>query len=313
MNRSASCNISLDLCTICINNRSMEIRYIQEFADLAKTGSYSESAKNLHISQSSLSRHIQFMENELGESLFVRSTRKITLSAFGKNYLPYARKILEASRQADQAIADFKARANSTILLGSSYNAELYSITDCVVGFRKEHPEIFVNIIEKSLNELEQDFIEGKIHLTTMAYPRWHKTKHMYITAGSSTLAAVLPKDHFLCSYDVIPLYRFDGLDMMIPEENSLLNNFIRHVFTREGIYPNIVYQGGLKSRLRMCQEGMGIILEEEKIILDQLKDDSFTVKPFYPDISFDYGLQYSDNLSRAEKIFVSYVRNYFK
>jgi hypothetical protein len=62
-----------------------------------------------------------------------------------------------------------------------------------------------------------------------------------------------------------------------------------------------------------MCQEGMGIILEEEKIILDQLKDDSFTVKPFYPDISFDYGLQYSDNLSRAEKIFVSYVRNYFK
>ncbi|MBR4162570.1 MAG: LysR family transcriptional regulator, partial [Solobacterium sp.] len=84
----------------------MEIHYIIEFVDLADTKSYSESAKNLHISQSSLSRHIQFLEKELGEPLFVRSTRKMALSPFGRSYLPYAKKIAEANRLAEKAIQD---------------------------------------------------------------------------------------------------------------------------------------------------------------------------------------------------------------
>jgi len=290
----------------------MEIHYIIEFVDLADTKSYSESAKNLHISQSSLSRHIQFLEKELGEPLFVRSTRKMALSPFGRSYLPYAKKIAEANRLAEKAIQDYHAKTYSTVLLGSSPNAELYSITDCVLGFSREYPDITVNIIEKNLNDLEEDYSNGQISLTTMAYPDWQKNKRPFVPAGRSRLVAVLPKDHFLSSYDVIPLYRFDGMNMMIPEENSILNMFIRHVFTREGVYPNIVYQGGLKSRLRMCKEGMGIILEEEKIILDQVRDD-FVIRPFYPEISFAYGLQYAENLTRAERLFLNYTKNYFK
>lgn len=61
----------------------MEIKYLSEFVTLAKTKNYMEAADILYISQSSLSKHIQSIERELGVTLFDRSTRRVKLSADG--------------------------------------------------------------------------------------------------------------------------------------------------------------------------------------------------------------------------------------
>ena len=52
------------------------------------------AAEELYISQSSLSKHIMSIEKELGHSLFNRTTRKVSLTSFGKTYLPYAQRIV---------------------------------------------------------------------------------------------------------------------------------------------------------------------------------------------------------------------------
>jgi DNA-binding transcriptional LysR family regulator len=81
----------------------MDTRYISEFVSLAETLSYSRTAHDLHLSQSSLSRHIQMMEKELGP-LFIRSTRRIELSPGGRIYLPWAKKITAAQQAAEAAL-----------------------------------------------------------------------------------------------------------------------------------------------------------------------------------------------------------------
>ena len=66
----------------------MDLNYIREFVVLANTCNYMEAAEQLFISQSALSRHIKNLEEELGVSLFDRSTRSVTLNAFGMLFLP---------------------------------------------------------------------------------------------------------------------------------------------------------------------------------------------------------------------------------
>ena len=69
----------------------MEIQYVREFLSLAETGSFFETAEQLFVTTSSLSRHIKALESEMGVTLFDRTTRKVTLNRYGKLFLPFAK------------------------------------------------------------------------------------------------------------------------------------------------------------------------------------------------------------------------------
>ena len=72
----------------------MNLDYLKEFVVLAETCRFSEAAEQLNMTQSSLSKHIKSLEEELQAPLFVRSTRKAELSTHGRNLVPYARQIV---------------------------------------------------------------------------------------------------------------------------------------------------------------------------------------------------------------------------
>ena len=71
----------------------MNIDYLKEFVVLADTGNFSRAADALFLSQSSLSKHIKAMEQELAIPLFRRTTRRLELTEDGMSFLTYARQI----------------------------------------------------------------------------------------------------------------------------------------------------------------------------------------------------------------------------
>ena len=71
----------------------MDIEILEEFIALAESCSFQETADRLHISQSSLSKHLKKLEAELGAALFDRSTRSVSLNELGMAFLPHARRI----------------------------------------------------------------------------------------------------------------------------------------------------------------------------------------------------------------------------
>lgn len=72
----------------------MEISILEEFVSLVETNSFQETAFKLNISQSSLTKHIQKLESELGVSLFDRSVR---MNEYSKILYPYAKRMLEVN------------------------------------------------------------------------------------------------------------------------------------------------------------------------------------------------------------------------
>ena len=82
----------------------MNIKYLEEFLTLADTLNYSEAADKLYISQSTLSKHIIAIENELEFHLFDRDTRHISLSESGKAFYGYAKTIVNTYRNGTESI-----------------------------------------------------------------------------------------------------------------------------------------------------------------------------------------------------------------
>lgn len=68
----------------------MELEFLEEFAMVAKHANLSEAAKELHVSQPVLSRHLKSIETEVGHELFDRSTTPMQLTPFGEEFLDYA-------------------------------------------------------------------------------------------------------------------------------------------------------------------------------------------------------------------------------
>ena len=291
----------------------METQYIIEFVSLAQTRSFSESSRLLHISQSSLSRHIQKLEKELGNPLFRRTTRRIELTEFGRFYLPYAEKQKALSDDSMKAVQRWQKHNNAAVTVGISHHAHLFSITASIAAFRKANPDIPLRMVEHSLEQLHKDLSEGRLSLITMAYAKDRQLPDRFIPAGESSLVAVLPASHILATYEVVPLYHLSGRPLYLPEEHTLFADLIIDALMREGIRSDIMYQGSLPTRIELMRQDPGILIDEERVVRESIKDGSFVIRPLEPDVGFVFGLEYAERLNAAEYRYMKFIRDLFR
>lgn len=96
----------------------MEIDSFYEFAELAKRLNFTETARTLHMSQPTLSKHINALEKELRISLFDRSNSFLSLTQAGSAILPYAFKIIETHQDISEKIKEIKGAESPHLSIG---------------------------------------------------------------------------------------------------------------------------------------------------------------------------------------------------
>ena len=97
----------------------MELKSVRIFVMAAKYLNFSKVAETLFLSQSSISKYISSLENELGDKLLIRDTKNVVLTEFGQAFLPHAIAMLDQEEQALDFVHHYKSKGNSqTIRLG---------------------------------------------------------------------------------------------------------------------------------------------------------------------------------------------------
>lgn len=285
----------------------MDNQLLKEFVILSGSDSFSDAALKLHTAQSTLSRHIQMLEKDLGKQLITRTTRRMTLTDFGTYFLSYARKAVEAHDRLDEAVARWDREENDILRIGSTYYSHLYTMTENIIGFRKKYPNVQVRTVEKLSHELALEFENGRLNLFTMAYPASHKRPEHMVINGRGRLVAIVPRDHPFASYEMLSLYRLENQPLLMPAEKNAFNRMFRDACEREGIHPEIISESHFESNMRLMKEGMGIVIEDLTIVM-QHPDPDAVIIDLVPNINFYYGLVYREKLSRNELLFVRYV-----
>lgn len=173
----------------------MEISILEEFVSLVETNSFQETAFKLNISQSSLTKHIQKLESELGVSLFDRSARMIRMNEYSKILYPYAKRMLEVNQEAVAALQAATDDKNHSFAVAYAPVLGQYGLIDLITEFTKEHLDKNMRVIETYqplalLKSGKCDFAflsEGEITDDNNFSKLVYKEDH---------LAAVLPPDH---------------------------------------------------------------------------------------------------------------------
>ena len=132
------------------------------FISVVDSGSFSESARRLGISQPSASRHINSLEEYLGVRLLQRTTRRISLTEAGFIYYDKARNIQREVKEATQSIIGFNEIPSGVLKVSAPYTWTEAIITPHLSEFLTEYPEIKLNI---ECNDQFQDMIEDQLDL----------------------------------------------------------------------------------------------------------------------------------------------------
>lgn len=83
----------------------MELNHLTAVLAVARLGSFTLAARELFLSQPTVSRHVAAVEREVGQILFLRHARSVRVTAAGEAFLPYAQAVVQAWQSGLQAVS----------------------------------------------------------------------------------------------------------------------------------------------------------------------------------------------------------------
>ncbi|HBG0838912.1 TPA: LysR family transcriptional regulator [Clostridioides difficile] len=248
----------------------MTIRSLEIFVKVAECGKMSEVARNMYITQSSVSQAISEIEKEYGVKLFDRISKKLYLTEAGKKLLGYGRHLLAVNEEMNDCMKhcakNIRIRVGATVTVGtcviSPIMLELYKVNPLI------EPEVFVEdtrlIAKKLLNsELDIAIVEGKI-------------KHPDIVTKSiinDNLVLICSHKHEFYKRDSIEVSELSNQPLIMRELGSGTRTQLEKQLKELKIPMNIRWSCyNSEAILRAVVDNFGIAVISELLIEDYLK-----------------------------------------
>jgi len=149
----------------------MDLRQLRYFVEVADAQSFNEAAARLGVAQSSLSRRVQDLEDELGVRLLTRNARGAVLTAAGTVLLGRATTLL---RDAEAARAEVAQRANlpsGEVTIGTSPAFSRLLLGRVAERFDPDHPRLRLHFVEGAQYQIFEGLDTGRIDLAVMVSP----------------------------------------------------------------------------------------------------------------------------------------------
>ena len=131
----------------------MELRQLRYFVKVGELLNFTEAARELFVSQSTLSQQIRSLEDELRCSLLVRDSHSVTLTEEGRYFLSDARKTLQQAQQCVDRIADVQNLDEGELNIGCTHSFGTI-LRETMLDFTSRHPNIHLNARFKTMEEL---------------------------------------------------------------------------------------------------------------------------------------------------------------
>ncbi|MCT9809974.1 LysR substrate-binding domain-containing protein [Acidovorax sp. Be4] len=149
----------------------MEIRQLRYFLDIARTEHLTTSAKQLFVTQSTLSHGLRQIEEELGVQLFERVGRGLKLSQAGLVFKDYAARALQELEAGRMALADLASLQAGRLTVGVIPTFLHTMVPAAVAAFNARYPKIHVVLRELLAPEIETLLLGGDLDLGLAFHP----------------------------------------------------------------------------------------------------------------------------------------------
>ena len=252
------------------------------FCTVVETGSFSEAAKRLFVTQSAVSQQIRSLEDALGVTLFARGKKGVKLTSHGELLYSYAKKSLMELESAESLFAKMRTLEEGSIRIGAGDTLTRHFLLSKLEMFHGKYPGIKIEIVNRVTDETLSKLTAGKLDIAFVNLP---VNKELYrdvnileigslheVFIGGSGFSYL--KDRILSVADISSL----PLVMLEPKSNSRIT--VDRFFESKGVTLSPEFELGSHDLLfDFARRNLGIACVTEEFSQGQVTEGMFKLR----------------------------------
>lgn len=202
----------------------MELRLLKYYLTVAREGSITRAAEMLHITQPTLSRQLQQLEEELGAALFIRGKRQIALTEEGILFQRRAAEILELADKAPQELSKGTESIGGTIAIGCVETTVSRMLPDILAQFSALYPKVRYHIYSAAGDDIRERLDKGLLDIGLLLEPVEVAKYDFLRLPVEERWGVLMRKGDPLAGRDTICAEELAGLPLILPQRAAVQN-----------------------------------------------------------------------------------------
>jgi DNA-binding transcriptional LysR family regulator len=232
---------------------------LRAFVAVAEAGGLTPAAETLHLSLPAISRRLTALEEELGVALLTRSTRRVSLTQTGREFLPRARRLLDELEESLLGIREVAARRRGLVVLACIPTAAYYFLPATLAAFARRFPAVRVRAMDLSADGVTDAVATGAaefgVGMEGAAHP---EVEFRPLRRDPFVLAC--RRDHRLARRRAVRWQDLEGERLVGVSRRSGNRLILDRALLPRGISPNWHYEAEhLSTSLGLVEAGLGL------------------------------------------------------
>jgi DNA-binding transcriptional LysR family regulator len=143
----------------------MLLRQLECFLAVARLGNVSRAAEEMYLTQPTLTARIKALEDEIGDQLFVRTSRGMRLTEAGKEFMSYAERCMASLEEGRQRLKELRDASGGRLALGTSPGVGTYALPAILERFTAAHPRVSVSVRTGHSEDVLEMVLKEEVHL----------------------------------------------------------------------------------------------------------------------------------------------------
>lgn len=291
----------------------MNIKVLRYFLALAREESITAAAEYLHVTQPTLSRQLSDLEKSLDTTLFIRGSRKITLTDEGIRFRQRAEEIIALVKKTETEFQMQPKMMGGDVFIGGGESHVMGLIADVIKGIQDDYPNIRVHVFSGDADEVTERIDKGLLDFGVLIEPA-HISKYDFIgLPARDSWGVLMRRDSLLASkafiqpQDLWPLPLIVSKQRLVDEQMA---KWIRYDYNKLNIVAsyNLIFNATL-----MVEKQVGYALCLDKLVNTE-GNSLLCFRPLRPvlDVGLDIVWKKNQVFSKAAELFLQRLKAAF-
>ncbi|WP_267740190.1 LysR substrate-binding domain-containing protein [Myroides injenensis] len=220
----------------------MELRQLKYFLKAKELLNFTEASKELYITQSTLSQQIKQLEEEIGQPLFDRIGKRVTLTEAGKLFATYAQKSISAANDGMLLLKDLRGLEVGVLRIGLTWGLKSIVLSSLKL-FTQSYPKVKIEVTFGTTTELIQHTLKQEIDFALTFFEGEHREALNYRPLMTSDMALMVSESSHLASLESVKLIEVAKMRLALPVKGFSTRDFLDSQFNLHNITPNILVE----------------------------------------------------------------------
>ena len=296
----------------------MELRVLRYFLGVAREGCMTGAARVLHVTQPTLSRQLQDLEEELGQKLFIRGSHSVTLTPEGMVLRKRAEEILEMVHKTEAEFESMGEMVGGDVYIGGGETEAMRRIARLIHEIRDDYPEIRFHLFSGNAEDVTERLDKGILDFGILIQPVDLMKYNTIELPEKVVWGVVMRKDSPLAEKKSITRQDLPGLPLIcsrqVEQRFSVKNEYsswFGEIAAKRNIVAtyNLIYNAAL-----MVEEGVGYAIALDGLV-NVTRHSGLCFRPLEPRLESGMNLVWKKYqiFSGAAELFLERIQESFK